>query len=223
MRVTVRIETLVAAVLVLAGCGNSLSRSSAEAALSAYSAANVPTATIALDDVVDWKDGFYAFEGKEPMDTSAQRVCWEKLVSQGALSEPKLKEELTEQRRDGWRNLYYSVEVIDPANVLEIIETQIGGTDKRLLARVARVVTARRSITSVDGVTEPAQAAMGQVVSSVNFTYTEEGTGFNSAYCSASPNDQMSSHTYKPSPGPQHGSAIFVLYDDGWKVEDVDW
>ncbi len=221
MHVIARVSVLALMVLMLTACGRDLSRSDAETALRSYSDANSPTSRIALDDVVTWKEGFFAFEGKQPMDKSYQRGCWGQLASQGALSEPKLQEELTEQQRDGWRALYFSVEVSNPASVVETVKEEIEGSDKRILARVAKVVTARRSITSIDGVTEPAQA-MGQTMSMVKFTYSEEGTGFHNAYCTASKN-QMSSHTYKPSAGPQHGTAAFVLYDDGWKLEGVDW
>lgn len=201
-----RLFAVLATAALLGGCGNDLSRKKAEALLKPYAEANPSTISIQLDDVV-------SSSGRQgdPLERSQEVPCWRELAAKGAVSAPRLSPDPVAGRR-GANYVSYGVEVVDPTNLVQVETEQVTGR-VMVSARVRRasVIRSRREIVSIDGIARPSPA-----LSVVEFSYIENATGFDSPAC-------YSYGTRALPSGTETGRASFVLYDDGWRLESVDW
>ena len=201
MKASCHVAALFTAMTILAACGNDLSRGKAEASLIAYANATPLTMSIQVDEVLSKEHAF---------KYSREEQCWRQLAEKRVASEPAPSSDPVKGRY-GSKHVRYQLTLLDPTNVVQVKSEEHQDLEWTAPVSLATVVRSRRQILSVDGISRPAPA-----LSVVKFNYEERPTGFDSPAC-------YDYGTRALSVGAMAGTAAFSLYDDGWRLEKVQW
>lgn len=216
-------RTALALLLVLAlgtaGCSRDLSRSAALQLIRAHPKVGEPMVeTITLDSVVRLKQPDPQAALGEPL----MRTCVGTLLNRNSLvaGPPKVRGVY----KDGVRYPEYlylvGVDLEDEAGKYVIGEPKVhpwrfGNFEVRSLD----VLGGRLQVEEVTGLTESATDLSGRVVSSATFTWRWATTPFWSGCL----RDQAGSVRGKQARSLYEGEALFVLYDDGWRLDSIDF
>lgn len=136
-------------------------------------------------------------EGVVPPRAKAGR---EKEISEGLINVAFVRREWTAKIGD---------EILGYRYVYEIRPTEKGA--KYLDGRSGAIRLADREVIEVTGLTKPADL-FGRNVSRATFTYKLIPTPFGKIYLDVAEQDKTST-----------GTAMFVLYDDGWRLEKLSY